>query len=620
MAIELKPKTKKNPKFFALKMSQQKLNLYIFAVMKINLSLSDKKGNHLWTIYKFYSIKMIKRFSILFTTFLLFHIIVTAQNSGVKIDKLESHIYILASDSLSGRFPGTTGDTITFEYIKKQFTETGENNYEYQEFSIPLGIKAGKNNYIFQINKRIAINDEFVVYPFSATTKLESELYFCIDYSKFMGTTADTSTFVLEELSKLKSKWVIVDLKNKNNKSNPRDIAQYFADKGAGGIVFLSEREKLDLVDTITIMPDQGRLRIPVILVGGKLIGYILDLNLNKQKFHAQTEILAVRTTTFNIFTVVKGNNPNLNNEYILIGAHYDHLGQGGFGSSSRRPDTHATHYGADDNASGVASMLELLRIVRLNKDKLNRSYIFIAFGAEERGLLGSKYFADGLRTPNDSIVTMINLDMVGRLKPDKSLQIGGTGTSLEADSLLRFINADLGFKLVFNPEGYGPSDHAPFYAKDIPVFFISTGAHSDYHTPDDRPEKINFEGLSLVTEYVYNLILELDQMPNRLKFKDSGPKTSSEARHGGTRKVSFGIMPDFAATEINGLRVEIVTPGKPAFLAGMKNGDIIKAINGNPVKDIQEYMYRLGQLNPNEQVTVDIDRNGELLVLIIQL
>lgn len=574
----------------------------------------------MWTIYEYYYIKMMKRFSILFATFILFHITVSAQNNGVNTEKLTTHIYNLASDSMSGRFPGTAGDTLAFEYIKAQFVETGENIFEYQEFIIPLGIKAGKNNYIFQNNKRIAINDEFVVYPFSATTKLESELYFCIDYSKFSGTTADTSTFVLEELSKLKSKWVIVDLKNNKNKSNQRDIAQYFADKGAGGIVFLSEREKLDLVDTITIMPDQGRLRIPVILVGGKLISYILDLNLNKQKFHAQTEIVAVRTTTFNIFTVVKGNNPNLNNEYILIGAHYDHLGKGGFGSNSRRPDTVTTHFGADDNASGVAGMLELLRIVRLNKDKLNRSYIFVAFGAEERGLLGSKYFAEGMVSPNDTIVTMINLDMIGRLKPNKTLQIGGTGTSVEADSLLRVLNGDSVFNLVLSAEGYGPSDHAPFYAKNVPVFFISTGAHSDYHTPEDRPEKINYEGLGLVTDYVYRLILELDKMPTRLRFTEAGPKTSTEARHGGTRKVSFGIMPDFAATDINGLRVEIVTPGKPAFLAGMKNGDIIKAINGNPVKDIHEYMYRLGQLNPNEQVMVDIDRNGELLVLIIQL
>jgi hypothetical protein len=563
---------------------------------------------------------MMKRFSILFATLILFYITVFAQNNGVIKDNLTSHIYTLASDSLSGRFPGTAGDTLAFNYIKTQFNQLGENEYEYQEFSIPLGVKAGQNNFIFQNRKIITINDEFVVYPFSASTKRESELYFCIDYSKFIGTTADTSTFVLEELSKLKSKWLIVDLKNNHNRSNPRDIAQYFADKGAGGIVFLSEREKLDLVDTITIMPDQGRLSIPVILVGGKLIDYILDLHHNNKKFNAQTEILTVKTNTFNIFTVVKGNNPNLNNEYILIGAHYDHLGQGGFGSNSRRPDTVATHYGADDNASGVAGMLELLRIVRLNKEKLNRSYIFVAFGAEERGLLGSKYFAEGLVKPNDTIVTMINLDMIGRLKPNKSLQIGGTGTSVEADSLLRLINRDLGFNLVLSAEGYGPSDHAPFYAKNIPVFFISTGAHSDYHTPDDRPEKINFEGLSKVTDYVYSLILELDQMPNPLIFTEAGPKTSSEARHGGSRKVSFGIMPDFAATEINGLRVEIVTPGKPAFLAGMKNGDIIKAINGNPVNDIQEYMYRLGQLNLNEQVTVDIDRNGELLVLIIQL
>lgn len=574
----------------------------------------------MWTIYEYYYIKMIKRFSILFATFILFHITVSAQNNGVNTDKLTTHIYKLASDSMSGRFPGTAGDTLAFEYIKAQFIETGENNFEYQEFIIPLGIKAGSNNCIFQKNKRITLNDEFGVYSFSASANFDSELYHCIDVSKFINSTGDTSTFVIEEVSKLKSKWVIVDVRGKQNGAKHRDIGQYFADKGAGGIIFLSDSKSYDLADIQSITPDQGKLTIPVILVRGKLIDYIFALHRKNKKLHVQTEIVSVKTHTFNIFTVVKGSNPDFNNEYILIGAHYDHLGQGGFGSNSRRPDTVTTHFGADDNASGVAGMLELLRIVRLNKDKLNRSYIFVAFGAEERGLLGSKYFAEGLVSPNDTIVTMINLDMIGRLKPNKSLQIGGTGTSIEADNLLRVINGDSVFNLVLSAEGYGPSDHAPFYAKNIPVFYITTGAHSDYHTPEDRPEKINYEGLGLVTDYVYRLILELDKMPNRLRFTEAGPKSSTEARHGGTRKVSFGIMPDFAATDINGLRVEIVTPGKPAFLAGMKNGDIIKAINGNPVKDIQEYMYRLGQLNPNEQVMVDIDRNGELLVLIIQL
>jgi aminopeptidase YwaD len=567
-----------------------------------------------------YLIKMIKRFSVFLITFVGLHVIAPAQNQEAKIDKLQSHVYVLASDSLSGRFPGTAGDSLTFNYIKTQFSKSGQNNYGFQEFFIPLGIKAGKSNFIIQNGKKISINNEFGVYPYSANTNLESELYYCIDHSKLSSNKADTSAFVLEELSKLKSKWIIVDLRNSNNKTRHRDIAQNFADKGAGGLIFLSDGKNNDLADTITISPDQGKLSIPVVFVGGKLIDYILDLHLNNKKFNAQTEILSVKTNTYNVFSVVKGNNPNLNNEYILIGAHYDHLGLGGFGSNSRRPDTTAIHYGADDNASGVASMLELMRIVSLNKETISRSYIFVAFGAEERGLLGSKFFADGLRSSNDSIVAMINLDMIGRLKSDKSLQIGGTGTSVEADSLLKLINSDFDFRLVLSPEGYGPSDHASFYAKDIPVFFISSGAHSDYHTPADRPESINYLGLSLITDFVYNLILELDKMPKPLIFTEAGPKKSTEARHGGTRKVSFGIMPDFAATEINGLRAEIVSPGKPAFLAGMKNGDIIKSINGNTVNDIQEYMYRLGQLNEGEQVTVDIDRNGELLILIIQL
>lgn len=561
-----------------------------------------------------------KRFSILFATIILFHIIVAAQNNGVNREKLTTHIYKLASDSMLGRFPGSSGDTLAFEYIKAQFTENGENTFEYQDFIIPLGIKAGCNNYFYLKNKRVSLYDEFGVYSFSASANFEAELYHCGDVSKFINAKSDTSIFVREEVPKLKSKWVIIDLRDKKITSKHRDIAQHFADKGAGGIIFLSNGTSYDLADNQTITPDQGKLTIPVILVRGKLIDYTLVLYRKHKKLHVQTEIVAVKTHTFNIFTVVKGSNPELNNEYVVIGAHYDHLGQGGYGKSSRRPDTVATHYGADDNGSGVAGMLELLRIVRLNKENLNRSYIFVAFGAEERGLLGSKFFAEGLVKPHDTVVTMINLDMIGRLKPNKSLQIGGTGTSVEADSLLRVLNGDSVFNLVLSAEGYGPSDHAPFYAKNIPVFFISTGAHSDYHTPEDRPDKINYEGLGAVTDYVYRLILEIDKMPNRLRFTEAGPKVSTEARHGGMRKVSFGIMPDFAATDIHGLRAEVVTPGKPAYVAGMKNGDIIKAINGYPVKDIQEYMYRLGQLNTNEQVTVDIDRNGELIILIIQL
>jgi hypothetical protein len=316
---------------------------------------------------------------------------------------------------------------------------------------------------------------------------------------------------------------------------------------------------------------------------------------------------------------LLPGTDDNLKNEYVIIGAHYDHLGMGGEGSSSRATDTIATHYGADDNASGVAMMLELAEKFAAIPEGSRRSILFLAFSAEEMGLIGAKYFAENSYIEHNQVNAMINLDMVGRLKETSVLQVGGAGTATEMRQILESLNDTTSLRLALSDEGYGPSDHSAFYGKNIPVVFASTGAHLDYHTPFDTEERINYEGMIKVSDYIYAVTETLANSNDRLTFAEAGPKDGGS--RGMRRKgVTLGIMPDFAGNVGDGLRADFVTPGKPAAMGGMQKGDIIKSINGKAVNNIEDYMFRLNQLKQGETITVEILRNEKRELLLIQL
>jgi aminopeptidase YwaD len=555
---------------------------------------------------------------------LLFKGVSYSQNLVISSVDLQTHVNILASKEYGGRFPGSSGDSISAIYIVNAMKANGADEVNVQDFKIGIGVKAGDN--ILSLNDgKLIFGKDFSVYGYSASTNLTTSVVF----------VGKLHVFTAADSAEIKSKWVITPRASQMtaNGDTDRDKAQMLADAGVAGVIFVSILPDFSQDNLVVVKENLGRMSIPVIHISRETSQRLLTLVMSDNDFlnsdkivsseivlSAKTEILPVEVTTHNIIGIVKSKSKEKVDELIFIGAHYDHLGMGGSGSSSRRQDTVAVHFGADDNASGVAVLLELIEATSKNSGKISRDIVFVAFGAEERGLLGSEFYVKSSEEQISKATAMINLDMLGRLKTDKSLQIGGVGTSLQSDSILNAINKNYGFKLVLSPEGYGPSDHASFYAKNVPVFFISTGAHGDYHTPSDSPEKLNYTAMSEITAYAFDLILGIDNLNNRLSFQESGPKNSTEARHGGKRKVSFGLMPDFAATDIAGLRADVVSPGKPAALAGMQNGDIIKSINGSPVNDIQEYMYRLGQLNPGEQVIVDVDRNGEMIVLIIQL
>ncbi len=319
---------------------------------------------------------------------------------------------------------------------------------------------------------------------------------------------------------------------------------------------------------------------------------------------------------TYNVVMALEGRDKKLKNEYIVFGAHYDHLGMGGKGSGSRRPDTVAVHYGADDNASGVAMLLELAKKIAASKPK--RSVLIVAFGAEEQGIVGSKYFVQHLPEKITKPVMMFNFDMVGRLNDKRTLEINGTGTFAGAETVIKSVpNPDsLHFTLVAG--GYGPSDHTAFYADSIPVLFFTTGVHYDYHLPADKSDKINYSGMEQVFDYTYYVAEKILNTTASPVYQKAGSERETKPH---AFKITFGIIPDFNNVyEGDGMRADFVTAGKPADKAGMKNGDVILLVGARPVHNIEDYMKCLSELTPGQSVTVRVQRGNDLLDLVIEL
>ncbi len=366
----------------------------------------------------------------------------------------------------------------------------------------------------------------------------------------------------------------------------------------------------------------------------------------------AQLKVMLTKKNAdaYNVIGILEGTDPVLKNEAIVIGAHYDHLGRGGTGSLAA--NSADIHHGADDNASGTSAIIELAR--QFAKDKNNkRTIIFMAFGGEEEGLLGSKFYVENPVWPLDKTVAMINLDMVGRLK-DEKLTVGGIGTASEwklltLETAVNLPTLDMfskskessnrhsapkslppsseisfsaipptaitekGFDLQLNEDGFGPSDHSSFYGKKIPVLFLFTGTHLDYHKPSDTAEKINYDGLTKITNYVAAIARSIDQNPVKPTYTTAKASGTPGGRMAFT--VSLGTIPSYADST-DGLVLDGVRDGSPAAKAGLKAGDKITTLNGKQVRNAMDYTYVLGTMKAGEEYEVEITRGTEKLKL----
>lgn len=569
----------------------------------------------------------------------------------ITVEELYEHVAFLASDSLKGRKPGTPEADIAALYIRDQIKKAGlqllgDGGFQY--FDVITAVEPGPANSLSFDNFTAKINDDYIPLAFSKDTTAQAEVVF-VDY----GFDFDEDSIVWHSYKDLnvKGKYVLV-LRGDPDPERGNSVFESYnslrhkvliaKDKGALGVVFVSGG-KIDPDDALIEMTiNEGRTSagVQVIHIKRSVADRILasqnvtieslekKINENRQPksikpnriISISTEIVKKSESTQNVVALLPGSDPLLKKEYIVIGAHYDHLGMGGSGSGSRRPDTVAVHNGADDNASGIASIIEIVEKMASRKNELKRSIIFVAFGAEELGLLGSKFFTDNSPVNIKDIKAMLNLDMVGSLnKETKALTIGGTGTAVGLSDLVNQLADSTKLIVKQSTEGYGPSDHASFYMKDIPVLFFFTGVTEEYHTPDDIVDSLNFVGQKVVSDYAYDLAMAIDMRNEALVYQEAGPKVKTM---GGRRslKVTLGIMPDFASVNTKGVRADMVIKDRPAYRAGMQNGDIIVAMEGKPVGDIYEYMARLKEFKKGQRISVDIIRGNEKVVLIVEL
>lgn len=322
------------------------------------------------------------------------------------------------------------------------------------------------------------------------------------------------------------------------------------------------------------------------------------------QHFSYDPTVDSIKThvTGNNVVAVIYNNAPNT----IVIGAHYDHLGMGD-PKHSTYVGPPAAHHGADDNASGVAAVLELA-IQLKGSDYKHNNYVFVAFSGEELGLYGSKWYVQHPTLKLEDINYMINLDMVGRLDSNThTLTVNGVGTSPAFKDALTKLHTPLHIKTT--ESGLGPSDHTSFYLKDIPVVFLFTGQHKDYHKPSDTEDKINYSGMVDVLNYTMALIGELDNK-GRIGFTktkddnvDSAPKF----------KVTLGVIPDYTF-DGEGMRIDAVKEDRPAAKAGLLNGDVVMQLGAVKVTEMTSYMKALAQFNKGDKTKVKIKRGNDII------
>lgn len=571
-------------------------------------------------------------------------------NPEITVADLKESLTYLASETLEGRMPGTEGGNSAGNYVADKFKlygvePAGEEGY-FQYFEVVTNTEAPDGSNFLSIGEENAeLGKDFIPFSYSTNATVKAEAAFA-----GYGFDIDLDSLQWNDYADIdvKGKWVLV-LRNDPEIRNPNSLfIPYSGEKskvitakenGAAGILFVAGAKvsRSDKLLDLEIDQTESNLGIPAFNITRSFANKILSkdsLTIESLESgvieHMKANSIALTTTvegsskinfnktkTRNVIGLIEGSDKSLKSEYVVVGAHYDHLGWGGT-SSSREPELHAIHYGADDNGSGTSGLLEMAD--KLAHAKLKRSVILIGFGAEEIGTIGSKYFTNNPTVSKEKIVAMVNLDMVGRLKDTKEITVSGVGTSKEGEELLNEILIEKERDLVLGVEynGFGPSDHANFYVEDIPVFFFNTGAHDDYHTPRDVVEKINFEGLQRVTEYAYDLTVNLINSDEVLTFQEAGPKGRAKNTRKG--KVKLGIMPNFGKSEDDGLRVDGVTKDSAADRGGIEKGDVIVGIAGKEVHNIYEYMARMTKVRPGQTINVDIVRGGTKKVLIIQI
>ncbi len=561
----------------------------------------------------------------------------------VTIDELGYHIRYLASDELEGRGTGTKGGELAVSYLEREFKRyglapAGEKGYR-QTFEAVTGVSMGADNTLTLsaagARRTLLVGRDFTPYGFSAAGRASSPLVFA-----GYGINAPNKQYNDYASVDVKGRVVLVakghpesgnphsdfdDISSVRSKAlfareagaaallivNPDadGLAEFTYDNSPQGagimVVNITRAEALALFTRETLPAILARIDSTKIPASSVLPDVTADI---------QTDVSFIRKPVSNVAALLEGSDPALRGQVIVIGAHYDHLGWGQSGSLYRGKDR-VIHNGADDNASGTAAMLEIAQYFAANRPR--RSVLFLGFGAEEMGLLGSSHWVKNPTRPIADIAWMINIDMLGRLSDSTNkLNVQGVGTSKDFEELVKKVNESYKFDLGLIQDGQGSSDHASFYRKDLPVLFFFTGLHTDYHRPSDDADKINLPGEQRATRFIADVLRAIDGRDERPPFTKVVVKEDRRVRG---FNVYVGTIPDYGNTE-EGFKITGTSPGSPAEKAGLKAGDLIVQFGDTKLKNIYDYMNALGLHKPEEDVPVTVKRGGELLTLTIHL
>ena len=554
----------------------------------------------------------------------------------------KQHVDYLASDALEGRGTGEKGNELAAQYVADQFKKygllpAGDNGTYFQHFEVVKSLELGpKNSLTAKLGKKLntySVEQNFIPVSFSSDTAVTGKLVFA-----GYGISSSEENYDDYQKINVKGKIVLVlryspDGDSPHSKFSKESALRYKAlqarEHGAKGllIVTASADDSSDSLIKLKYDNSASTAGIPVFSVSRRTVNTWLHTKkqsidklhdkivaqkhpfsfaLNNVTITMSSDIAQIKKSTANVLGLLKVS--NVNDDHLIIGAHFDHLGYGGVGSGSLAPDVHEIHNGADDNASGTAAMLEMARNLSIDKSVLKRNILFMGFSGEEMGTLGSLYYTKHPVIPLSDAITMMNFDMVGRLQ-NEALTVQGTGTSTLWDSLLSAENSDSTFVLKFVKDGFGPSDHASFYAQNIPVLFFFTGLHEDYHKPSDDADKINNHGIAQIVRYAEQVAVDIDTSTQKPDYQ----KTATPKSTGRGFRVFVGTIPDYSE-DADGMLLTGVRENSPASKGGMQKGDVLIKFGKFDIKNVYDYTYALQEYNPGDVVEIRYRRGTDVL------
>lgn len=565
---------------------------------------------------------------------------------------IEKRVRYLASDRLDGRLTGSPGAALATAYAAQVFQNlglkpAGDHGSYLQAFQFTAGVELGPHNRVRSGSRELTFKQDWQPLIFSASGQFDpAELVFAgyglkaPEHEDFDGYD---SYFHLD----VKDKWVVVlrywpenvdekTLHELKRYAGLRYKAMIAREKGAKGLIVVSGPTSPDQKNLIPFKSRTapGTVSIPALsLSNAKLEQWFQDqgqdltavqkrldqgervqgFDLGK-KLSAEIDLQKIEKTGHNVLARLEVPGAK---QTVVVGAHMDHLGHGGNGNSlARGAQVGKIHYGADDNASGSAGVMEIAEALSQDKKsqkKLKQNLLFALWSGEELGLLGSAHFVDAYQPEafKAKYSAYLNMDMVGRL--NKALVLQGIGSSPVWKGLLEKDNLLLGLPLVLQDTAYLPTDSTSFYVKGIPALSAFTGAHSDYHTPGDTADKLNYPGAAQIVQLIEKLTLDLASRSQAPEYRKQAPPKQGSGR--GLR-VYLGTIPDYTSGDLKGVKLSGVSSGGPAAQAGLQGGDIIIELNGKKIENIYDYTYALDELKIGKATQIVIIRQGKELKL----